>query len=196
MVDGLHEKRVCIISSRHSFRYHENTYPLMCRSKGRHLLISLSCHTCISFILNPLPYNIMYPSWHATSYGCPSFMVLAWSYHWWFKYSFASMPFREWTYNNPWYTLGYCCSYWFGKWNTFQREVSHLFSHHTQQWMDIFIIIYGFKTLINVIITNLTRTDMVQQTLTMRTRNDDGYSRKDAIIRWVNIKWWLLSSSY
>ncbi len=59
--------------SKHSFKYHVSTSPLMCGSKGKHLIISSSYHTCISYIINPLPYNIMYPSWFATSYSCPFF---------------------------------------------------------------------------------------------------------------------------
>jgi hypothetical protein len=35
----------------------------------------------ISFIISPFFYNIMYPSWSVTSYSCPPFMLLMWSYH-------------------------------------------------------------------------------------------------------------------
>jgi len=69
------QTKVCFTYNRCSFIYHASTFLLMCKSKGKHLIISLLYHTCISSILNPLPYNITYPSWLATSYGCPSFMM-------------------------------------------------------------------------------------------------------------------------
>ncbi len=78
----------------------------------------LTCLTTRAFTLSPLPYNTMYPSWLTTSYGCPSFTMLMWSNHWRSKYPFASMPLWELKYNSPWYTLRYCHSYCFGKWNT------------------------------------------------------------------------------
>ncbi len=50
-----------------------------------------------------------------------------------------------------------------------QKEVSHLFLHHTQRQMDIFITRYGFKTLMEVIIVDPIRKNMVQQTSMMTT---------------------------
>ncbi len=63
------------------FKYHANTFLLMCKSKDKLLVISLSHHTCISSIFNPLLYNITYPSLLVTSYGCPFVMVSMWLYH-------------------------------------------------------------------------------------------------------------------
>jgi len=74
--------RFCFTLNKCSFGYHTNTSLLMCGSRGRCLVINLSYHTKISFIINSLSYNITYLSWLATSYSCPPFMVLVWSYHW------------------------------------------------------------------------------------------------------------------
>jgi hypothetical protein len=60
--------KVCTISNRHSFRYHVNTFPFMFESKGRHLVISSSYHTCISFIL--LTHCIQYSPWCISRYCC------------------------------------------------------------------------------------------------------------------------------
>ncbi len=64
-----------------SFRYHVNTYLLMCGSKDKRLVISSSYHTYISYIFIPFPYNTMYPSWLAMFYGCPFVKVSMWLYH-------------------------------------------------------------------------------------------------------------------
>jgi hypothetical protein len=53
-----------------------NMFPFICRSRGKCLVISSCYHTYISFIFSPLLYNITYMFWFATSYSCPSFMVL------------------------------------------------------------------------------------------------------------------------
>jgi hypothetical protein len=98
---------VCLASSRRSFTYHTNMSLFMCRSKGKHLVINLSYHTCISFIFSPFLYNIMYLFWPATSYGCSSFTMSVWSYHRQFRYAFTLVPLGEWMYSSPWYTLGY-----------------------------------------------------------------------------------------
>jgi hypothetical protein len=90
----------------------------MCGFRGKHLVINSSYHAYISHIPNPLPYNIAYLSWFATSYNDPSFTVLMWSYHWWSRYPFVWMPLQEWTYNNPQYILGYYHNYRFGEWST------------------------------------------------------------------------------
>jgi hypothetical protein len=91
-----------------------SAFLFMCKSKGKCLVISLSYHNNISFIIGPFAYNITYLSWLTTSYNCPPFMVLVWSYHWWSRYPFALMPLWERTYNNPWHISGYYCSYCFG----------------------------------------------------------------------------------
>lgn len=57
---------VCFVSSRRSFGYHTNMFLVMCESKSRHLVISLSYHDNISFIISPFSYNIIYMSWLVT----------------------------------------------------------------------------------------------------------------------------------
>jgi hypothetical protein len=84
---------VCVDSNICSFKCHANTFPLM--FWGMHLVINSSYHTYISFILSPLPYNIMYPSWLVISYNCPFFMISMWLYHWRYKYPFVSMPCKN-----------------------------------------------------------------------------------------------------
>ncbi len=44
-----------------------------------------------------------------------------------------------------------------------QREVSHFFPHHTRRWMDIVITRNNFQTLANIIIINLTCTNLAQR---------------------------------
>jgi hypothetical protein len=50
-----------------------------------------------------------------------------------------------------------------------QKEVSHLFPYHIQQRMDILITKNNLCTLMDVIIVDLTCTNMVQRTLTTTT---------------------------
>jgi hypothetical protein len=50
-----------------------------------------------------------------------------------------------------------------------QREVSHLFPHHTQKQINILINRDNFRTLMDVVIINSTCTNMVQRTSTMLT---------------------------
>jgi hypothetical protein len=143
-------------SNKHSFEYYVNTFSFLCGSKGKCLVFSWFYHTTISFVIGSLSYNIMYLSWLATSYNCPSFTMLVWSYHWQFKYPFASVPQWEWTYNSSQHTLEYCCSYCFGKRNTcldrglppfpsthlmmngysyYQKQLSY-FDRHCHCWPD------------------------------------------------------------
>ncbi len=139
----------------------------MCGSRGKYLVINSSYYNWITFTLNPLPCNTTYPSWLTTFYGCPSFIMLLWSYHWQFKYSFVSMLLQELEYNSPWYTLTYCHSYCFGKWSTClkgglppflsSQSITNGYPYHKN----------NFWILMNVIIVDLTRTNMVQQTLIM-----------------------------
>ncbi len=128
---SLTQVRVYFTFNRRSFKYYVNMFPLICGSKDKHLVISFSYHTSISFTINLLSYNTMYPSWLVTSYSCPPFTMSMWSYHWQFRYPFALMSMQDWMYSSPWHTLGYCCNYCVGKWNTCLKEVSHLFPHHT-----------------------------------------------------------------
>jgi len=104
--------------NKHSFKYHVNMFPLMCESKSKCLVINSSYHMCILFIFSPFLFNTTYLSWLTTSYGCPSFRMSVWSYHWQFKYPFALVPLWEWTYNSPWYISRYSCSYYLGEWST------------------------------------------------------------------------------
>ncbi len=50
-----------------------------------------------------------------------------------------------------------------------QKEVTHLFLHHTQEGMNILITRDDFQTLMDIIIVDLTRTYMVQRTSTTTT---------------------------
>jgi hypothetical protein len=103
---SLTQAGICLASNWWSFRYHGNTSLFMCGSRGRCLVINSSYHTCISFILSPLPYR-------CTHFGlpkstvCPSFTMSIWSYHWWSMYPFVSMPLWEWSYNSSWYNSKY-----------------------------------------------------------------------------------------
>lgn len=63
-------------------------------------------------------YSISYLYWYITSYICASFMILMWSYHWWFMYLFIMLFMWEWTHYNSWYVLKYCCNYCNKKWNS------------------------------------------------------------------------------
>jgi len=51
-----------------------------------------------------------------------------------------------------------------------QKKVSHLFPCHTQRWMDIVITRDDFWTLTDIVIANLTHTNLVQHALTMTTQ--------------------------
>jgi hypothetical protein len=59
----LTQTKVCFVLNRYSFKYRVNMSSLMCRSKGRCLVISSFYHTSISFIINSFFYNTMYPSY-------------------------------------------------------------------------------------------------------------------------------------
>ncbi len=123
---------VCFLFNRCSFGYCVNMSLLMCGSKGRHLVISSSYHTIFLSIIGSCFYITTYLSWLATSYSCTPFTMSMWSYHWWSKYPFALVPLWEWTYNNPWHTLGYCCSYCFGERNTCSKGgLTPFFSPHS-----------------------------------------------------------------
>jgi hypothetical protein len=93
--------RVCFTSNRHSFGYCVSISSLICRSRGKCLVISSFYHTNILFTVSPLSYIIMYMFWLSTSYSCFPFTVLVWSYHWRSKYPFSSMPLQEWMYGSP-----------------------------------------------------------------------------------------------
>jgi hypothetical protein len=47
------------------------------------------------------------------------------------------------------------------------REVFHFFPHDTQRWVDIIITKDNFRTLMDVVIANLTHTNLVQHASTM-----------------------------
>jgi len=111
-------RKVCLAFSIHSFEYHVNMFLFMCRLRSRCLVINLSYHICISFILSSFFYNILYPFWLATSHSCPSFTVLVWSYHKQSMYPFILVPLWEWMYSSPRHNLKYCHNYCFEKWST------------------------------------------------------------------------------
>jgi hypothetical protein len=48
----------------------------LCKSNCRCLVINLSYHACIPFVLESLPHSVTYSPWFATSYSCTSFMLL------------------------------------------------------------------------------------------------------------------------
>jgi hypothetical protein len=70
---------------------HMSMFPILCKSHSGHLVITSSYYTCILFVFSSHRYNVTYMLWRATSYSCTSFTLLMWTYHWWFRYSFASM---------------------------------------------------------------------------------------------------------
>ncbi len=182
-------------------------FPFMCRSKGKSFVINSSYHTYISFILSPLPSNITYPCWLATSYSCPSFIVLVWSYHWWFKYPFVLMPMWEWPYNNPWYILQYYHNYCFREWNTCPEWAfppfpsSHLMTSgylYHQKWL---LDLNGY----HYCWSNLHRYDAMSIG-DNSSCNDDGYCRNPTLRevwgrhshsrKWEKFKTWLQGSKH
>jgi hypothetical protein len=48
-----------------------------------------------------------------------------------------------------------------------EKNVSHLFPHHTQKQVDIVITKDDFQTLVDIVIVNQIRIDLVQRALTM-----------------------------
>jgi hypothetical protein len=48
-----------------------------------------------------------------------------------------------------------------------EKNVSHLFPHHTQKQVDIVITKDNFQTLVDIVIVNQIRIDLVQRALTM-----------------------------
>jgi len=152
--------------NKHSFKYHVNMFPLMCKSKNKCLVISSSYHMCILFIFSPFVFNTTYLSWLTTSYGCHLLECryghtidnlnthLLWCLcgnehiiaHDTFQDTLVAITCRNGAH--------------------VQKEVSHLFLHHTWQQVDILIFINDFQTLMDIIIANPIHTDMVQQTST------------------------------
>jgi hypothetical protein len=116
-----------------------NKYLILCRSSCRHLVINLSYHTCILFVLGSFPYNNMYPLWLVASYSCTYFMLWVWTYYWWFGYPLVLMLVREWTHYSPWYFLTYCCNYCFGELNTCIKKRFSTFSLTTLNVELIFL---------------------------------------------------------
>jgi len=148
--------RIYFDSNKCSFGCCANIFSLLCRSNSRGLVISSSYHPFILFILRPFPYNTLYSFRYTISYNFAYFMMLLWSYHWWFGYPFAMLPVQEWVHCNPWYVSRYCWNYRIKKWNSC-----------TQRWMDIVIIRNNFCTLADIIIANPSHIDLVQHVSTM-----------------------------
>jgi len=53
--------------------------------------------------------------------------------------------------------------------HTHTQKVSHLFPHHIQHQINIFITKHGYRTLMNVVINNLNFSNMVQHASSTRT---------------------------
>jgi hypothetical protein len=169
----------------------------MCGSKGRRMVINSSYHTFILFILSPFFYKIAYLSRFATSYSRSSFMVSMWSYHWWFRFPFASMPLQKWTYNNSCHTSGYCRNYFFGKWNTcLKGGFPHFLSphsitsgcpYHQRRFLDFDGCYHCWSNLHRYGSSSIDDNN---------TCNDDGCLGEDMIIHQASTKQWLHSPCY
>ncbi len=48
-----------------------------------------------------------------------------------------------------------------------QKKISHLFPHHSQKQVDVVITKDNFQTLVDIVIVNQIRTDLVQHASTM-----------------------------
>jgi hypothetical protein len=88
--------KVFHISSRCSVQCYVNKILILCKSSCECLVISPSYHTYILFVSASLPYIVTYPLWLVTSYYYTSFTLSMWTYHWWFRYPFDSVPMWEW----------------------------------------------------------------------------------------------------
>jgi hypothetical protein len=175
----------------------KQVYVHVCGFKGMHLVINLSYHTCILFILDSLSYNITYSSWLATSYSCESFTMSMWSYHWLFRYPSILVSLWEWTYISPWHILRYYCMYCFGKWTTCLKVSFSPFpsSHPTMNgyhYHQIWLLNFDghCHCLLNSHKYGATN---INDDITC---SDDAYLGKYMIIRWANIKQWLHSPCY
>lgn len=78
--------RNCHTSNRCSFGHHASMSLILCMSNCGCLVISLSYHTYISFVLYSFPFSVLYPPWLSTCYSYTFFTLLMWTYHWWFRY--------------------------------------------------------------------------------------------------------------
>jgi len=116
-------------------------------SRGKRLVISLSYHTNISFIVNPLSYNTIYLSWLSTSYSYPPFIMSMWSYQWQSRYPFALVPLWEWTYSSPWHTFRIMLQLLLWKVEHMFRRKSPTFSFVTfdNEWISLSLeMVFGF----------------------------------------------------
>jgi hypothetical protein len=78
-----------------------------------------------------------------------------------------------------------------------QREVSHLFPHHSSRWMNIFITKDNFGLWwTSWLLIWLTQYDTMNIDDNINTCNNDGCLIKYTIICWTNIKWWFHSPCY
>jgi len=73
--------KVCHTFNKCSFRCHENIFPILCRSNHKCLVINLSYHTYILFVLGSFSHDVMYLLWLVTSYSYTFFMLSTWTYH-------------------------------------------------------------------------------------------------------------------
>jgi hypothetical protein len=72
-----------------------------------------------------------------------------------------------------------------------KREVSHLFPCYTKRRMDILITSNNFHTLMDIVIVDPTRIDIVTNINDDNTCNNDGYSEEYILLRRMNTMRWL-----
>jgi hypothetical protein len=136
-------------------------------------LVQARFHSCVGLAIGVwLLVRFSIPSFHlffthflitirihiGTSYICISFMMLVWSYHWWFIYSFVMLLMWDWTHYNPWYTSKYHCN---RKWSSHTNRDFPSFPCHTWRWMGIIIIEDDFWNLTNVVTDDSTRINLI-----------------------------------
>jgi len=131
----------------------------MCRSNNKSMIISSSWHPFISLVFHPFSYNILYLFWYTTSYSCTFFMMLMWSYHRWFEYPFVMLPVREWAHYSPWYASKYRYNYHIEEWSSCTKRGFLPFS---LPHMEMSKCCHHQKQFSNIVIVDLTRTDLVQ----------------------------------
>jgi len=94
-------------------------------------------------------------------------MVLVWLDHWWFGYSFVMLFVWEWMHCKARYVSRYNCSYCVEKWSSRTKRGFSLYLRHTETWVDIVIIRDDFWTVVDIVIVDSIRTDLVWFALMM-----------------------------
>jgi hypothetical protein len=161
--------KFCFTFNKRFFTYHANMFPFMCGSKGRHLVTSSSytpafcsfsthflttLHTCFS-----LPHPMVA---HLSQCKCGHTIDDL-------RTHLLRCPYRNEHITTHNTLQDIITTIVLESGTHVQREVSHLFPHHTWWRMDILITIDDFRTLMDIIITDPTRTNMVKWTSTMTT---------------------------